>query len=180
MKKVVLFLADGFEEVEALTSVDLLRRAGIDLKTMAIQDLAVQGAHGIEVKADLLFDPEYIKTCDAMILPGGMPGTKNLQEHKGLEKELLEFAKEKKIIAAICAAPMVMGRLGLLKGRKACCHPGYEENLLGAQLEDGLVSVDENYVTSRGVGTAIAFALRLIEILKDKETADQVKESIVY
>lgn len=181
MKKIGVFFANGFEEVEALTVVDLCRRGGIDVKMVAAgESLNVIGRTNIEIKTDILFDETTIENYDGLILPGGMPGTTNLLEHSQLCKALCDFNSKGRLVAAICAAPMVLGKLGILRGKKACCYPGMEEYLEGAQIEDGLVSIDGNVITSRGVGTAIAFSLAIIEMLEDKNTAEEVRKSIVY
>ncbi|MEA5084407.1 MAG: DJ-1 family glyoxalase III [Lachnospiraceae bacterium] len=181
MKKIGVFFANGFEEVEALTVVDLCRRGGIDVKMVAVSEcLNVIGRSDIEIRTDILFNEKIIANFDGLILPGGMPGTNNLMEHRGLCKALCDFNSKGKLVAAICAAPMVLGKLGILRGKKACCYPGMEEYLEGAQIEDGLVSVDGNVITSRGIGTAIAFSLAIIEMLEDENTAEEVRKSIVY
>lgn len=181
MKKIAVFFANGFEEVEALTVVDLCRRGGIEVNMVSIDDsLNVVGRTNIEVKTDMLYDEKIVANYDGLILPGGMPGTRNLMAHKGLCAMLWDFNCKGKLVAAICAAPMVLGTLGILKGKKACCYPGMEEYLEGAEVDDGVVSKDGNVITSKGVGTAIAFSLAIIEKLEDKRTADEVKESIVY
>lgn len=181
MKKIGVFFANGFEEVEALTVVDLCRRGGIDVKMVAVgESLNVIGRTNIEIKTDILFDETTITNYDGLILPGGMPGTNNLMENKGLCEALRDFSNKGRLVAAICAAPMVLGKMGILRGKRACCYPGMEEYLEGAQIEDGLVSIDGNVITSRGVGTAIAFSLAIIEMLEDKNTAEEVRKSIVY
>lgn len=181
MKKVCVFFAEGFEEVEALTVVDLLRRAEIETTMVSISDeLQVVGAHKIDIKADKTFDElDYSKT-DMVILPGGMPGTKNLSEHKGLVKLLKEFNDENKWIGAICAAPSVLGMNGILKGKTATCYPGFEDKLEGATFVTDEVSVCDHVITSRGLGTAIEFSLAIIAHLETKEKANKIKESIIY
>ncbi|MGE4214105.1 MAG: DJ-1 family glyoxalase III [Anaerotignaceae bacterium] len=181
MKKIGVFFANGFEEVEAITVVDLCRRGGIEVKMVSVgESLNVIGRTNIEIKTDMLFDEKTVADCDGLILPGGMPGTSNLMAHTGLCQALCDFNSKGKLVAAICAAPMVFGKLGILSGKKACCYPGMEEYLEGAQVEEGLVSKDGNVITSRGIGTAIAFSLAIIEMLEDKRTAEEVRKSIVY
>ena len=181
MKKACIFLADGFEEIEGLTVVDILRRAGVEVKMVSIMEgTEIHGAHGIKVSADEQFDTADFTTADLLVLPGGMPGTLHLGEHAGLQKLLLSFHEEKKNIAAICAAPSVLGKLGILKGRKACCYPSFEEKLEGAEPVFEPVVQDGHVVTSRGMGTAIPFALKLTEILCGKKTAEEVKKSIIF
>lgn len=177
---VYLFMADGFEEVEGLTVVDLVRRAGIELKTVSVMGrIEVTGAHGIEVKADCLFE-DMKEPAEMMILPGGVPGTPNLKAHKGLQQLICKSAEQGIYLAAICAAPTVYGELGLLKGKKATCYPGLENGLLGAEVVYDNVAADGNFITSRGVGTAIDFSLKLVEVLKNKAEADKIAKAIVY
>lgn len=181
MAKVCVFLAEGFEEVEGLTVVDLLRRAGEEVIMVSIgASLEVSGSHGIKVMADKLFEEVNYENVDMLVLPGGMPGTLHLGEHEGLTKLLVQFDKEKKKVAAICAAPGVLGANKILEGRKATCYPGCEEKLKGAILSEEAVVRDKNVTTSRGVGTAIAFALELISQLEGEVKAHQIKKSIVY
>lgn len=181
MKKVYLFLAEGFEEVEALTTVDLLRRAGIDLKTVSVTgSIEVNGAHGIKVYADELFEKADFSIPDMLILPGGNPGWMNLEKHASLMEKIDYFANNGKWVAAICGAPSILGRRGLLKGKKACVYPGMEGDLLGAKPNERTVNVDGNIITSRGVGTAIDFSLAIIAELVDKKTAAKISSSIVY
>lgn len=181
MAKVCVFLAEGFEEVEGLTVVDLLRRAEEEVIMVSIgESLEVSGSHGIKVMADKLFEEVNYENVDMLVLPGGMPGTLHLGEHEGLTKLLVQFDKEKKKVAAICAAPGVLGANKILEGRKATCYPGCEEKLKGAILSEEAVVRDKNVTTSRGVGTAIAFALELISQLEGEVKAHQIKKSIVY
>lgn len=181
MKKVNVFLADGFEEIEGLTVVDLLRRAGIEVEMVSIMDRKkVTGSHGIVVKADKKFQKDACRECDMLVLPGGLPGTDHLRAHKGLRKLIKEFYKEDKWLAAICAAPTVFGELGLLEGKKATCYPAMEEGLIGAEVvKDGAVT-DGHIITGRGMGVSAEFALQIVEALLDKETADKLAEQVVY
>lgn len=181
MKYVCVFLADGFEEIEALTVVDVLRRAGVRVDTVSISgDELVQGAHWIGVKADKVFEEVSISKADMLVLPGGMPGTKNLQKHHGLEELLRAYDKEEKWIGAICAAPSILGELGMLDGRKACCYPSFEEKLTGAEVVQEPAVADGHIITGRGMGTAIPFALKLAEVLVGVEKAEQIRESILF
>ena len=181
MKKVSIFLAEGFEEVEGLTAVDLLRRAGAEVTMAAVgESLDVTGSHGIQVKADRLLDVEEERKADLLVLPGGQPGTRNLNGCSVLLELLKEFDQEGKKIAAICAAPTVLGGAGLLEGRKATCYPSCEDGLKGAEVCKDRVAVDGHIITSRGVGTAIPFALSLIEQLYNKEKAEEIRKSIIY
>lgn len=179
MSKVNVYLADGFEEVEGLTVVDLLRRAGIETDMVSIMGRKeITGARKIPVLADKLFEEQ--DDPDVIVLPGGMPGTLHLKAHEGLADLIRKANKDGKLLAAICAAPTIYGEMGLLEGKNATCYPGMEDKLLGANWQEQSVVVDGNFVTSRGVGTAIAFALTLVTILKDEETAKSLANSIVY
>lgn len=182
---IAVFMADGFEEIEAITTIDILRRGGLKVITVSINEtLKVNGAHGITIMADTTFhqwmgnDP--YNELQAVILPGGMPGTKNLAAYKPLSELLLRVSGAKIIIGAICAAPMVLGGLNLLNGKKATCYPGFEEDLIGAEHSLDPVVVDLPYVTSRGAGTAFAFGLKLVELLKDKQTAEILSSGMIY
>jgi 4-methyl-5(b-hydroxyethyl)-thiazole monophosphate biosynthesis len=178
--KVYVHFANGFEEIEALTVVDILRRAGIHTETVSVSgDFMVTGAHGVPVQTDILFDEADYENCSMIVLPGGMPGTTNLATHEGLTQKIKEFANSKKWIAAICAAPMVLGELGLLKGKTAVIYPGMEENLINAKIGRNNVEIDEMVITSKGPGTAIEFALTLVKVLKDMSTVNQLKSAML-
>ena len=180
MKKVFLHLAEGFEEVEALAAADILRRGGIDTVLVSVTgNKTVKGGHDIKVEADALFEEVDYGEADMLVLPGGGLGTQNLKAHQGLSEKLLEFNSQKKWLAAICAAPSVLGRLGLLKGKTAVCYPGVEEELEGAVIGIGPVEVSEHIITSRGVGTALEFGLKLVEVLSGSEKALSVRKSIL-
>ena len=181
MASTMIFLADGFEEIEGLMVVDLLRRAKLNIEMVSITgDIMVTGSHGITVKADALLEDADFSKADAFVLPGGMPGTRNLQSHSLLNEELKKANEAGKLLCAICAAPLVLGANHILEGKNACCYPGFEEELLGAITNENPVTHDGNTITSRGLGTAIAFAAEIITTLCDKETANQVLESIIY
>lgn len=178
---VYVFLANGFEEIEALTAVDLLRRANIQVKTVSImEDKLVYGSHGIGVEADILFKEGLYDKCAMLVLPGGMPGTTNLCNHRELNEELKHFYEAGKPIAAICAAPMVLGRGGLLAGHEATIYEGMEEELVGAVGRDEKVVVSGNIITSKGPSTAMDFSLSLIEYLKGTECAEAVAAELLY
>ncbi|MBU3839718.1 MAG: DJ-1/PfpI family protein [Candidatus Ruminococcus intestinipullorum] len=182
MKQVSVFLAEGFEEIEALTVTDLLRRAGINVQNVSVTgQRIVKGSHQIGVETDALFEEMDFTNMDMLVLPGGMPGTLNLQKHEGLETLLKQFYLDKKYLAAICAAPTVLGAWGFLENRKACCYPSMEEQLKAKEvIQNQEVVVDEMVITSRGLGTAIPFALKLIELLCGNEKAEEIGKSIVY
>ena len=181
MANTAIFLAEGFEEIEGLMVVDMLRRAGVTVDMVSISDsLQVVGSHAIGVTADKLIKDIDFGAYDLLVLPGGMPGTIHLGECKTLCDEVVKAYENGKKIAAICAAPTVFGKLGLLNGKMACCYPGMEEQLTGAETTTSSVTVDGNIITSRGLGTALDFALTLIEELIDKETADKLAAAVVY
>ncbi len=181
MKKVCVFLADGFEEIEGLTVVDILRRAGVETETVSVMGRKqINGSHGIRVEADKLFEEADVADADMLVLPGGMPGTLNLKAHEGLKEQIIAFDRAGKNIAAICAAPSVLGALGLLKGKKACAYPSFEDQLDCAEVLQVPEVTDGNITTGRGMGAAIPFALELTAILCGKEKAEEIKESIVY
>jgi len=181
MAKVYIFLADGFEEIEGLTVVDLLRRAKIEILMVSVTgNLEVIGSHHIKVKADCLFEHTDFSDGDMLVLPGGMPGTKNLAEHEGLDQLLKSFHADNKGLSAICAAPSVLGSKGLLKGRKAICYPGYEDTLLGAEIENKTVVTDGKFITSKGMGTSIDFSLAIIESLSGADEAKKIAKAIQY
>ena len=180
MKKVYVFLAEGFEEMEAVTPVDLLRRVNVDAKFVSITgSKAVTGAHGITYMADLLFE-EIEEDADMLVLPGGMPSTTNLMAHEGLAELLVKQYDSHKWVAAICAAPMVLGALGIVMGRFATIYPGMEEYLVGADISTEEVVVSGNVITSRAPGTAIPFALKLVEVLVSESYAEHLKKEIVF
>ena len=175
---IYVFLAEGFEEIEALTPVDMLRRAGLDVKTVAVGDSnTVIGAHGIPVVADMN-EKEY---CDCnpsvIILPGGMPGTTNLENSAVVSVALIEAASRGSLICAICAAPSILGITGLLKGRRATCFPGFEEYLDGAIVVDERVVRDGNVITSKGMGCAAEFSHAIIDAILGNDKANEVIKS---
>ena len=181
MKKIGIFMADGCEEIEGLTVVDVVRRAGITIDMISITGKKeVAGAHGITFAADVLAEEADFDSYDGIVLPGGMPGTLNLGKHEIVKKVITSYAAGGKLTAAICAAPSVLGENGILEGKHAVSYPGFEEKLLGAKVGAEKVAVDGNIITSRGMGTAIDFALKLTEILFDREKAEELAASIIY
>lgn len=181
MSKVYIFLAEGFEEIEGLTVVDLLRRAEIDIQMVSMTGKKkVMGAHGINVEADELYEMVEIEEADMLVLPGGMPGTKNLMFHSDFCWQLKKHYETGKAVAAICAAPTILGENGMLEGRRAVCYPGFEEDLKGATIETLEVVTDGNVITSRGLGTAIEFAAAIITYFAGEEKAKEIKESVIY
>ncbi len=181
MKESYVFLAEGFEEIEALTVVDILRRVNIAVKTVSITgEYKVTGSHNITVTADKLISNLKLNDAALLVLPGGMPGTLNLKECEPLMDMVKQFAQTNRRIAAICAAPTILGSLGLLEGKKACCYPGMEGQLQGAKVLKDEVVTDGNITTSRGMGTAIPFALELVRIFDSATEAGALKNKIVY
>jgi len=178
---VYVHFAEGFEEIEALSIVDLLLRAGIDTETVSVTGhLPVTGAHGVKIVTDILFEDAVYSDCECIVLPGGMPGATNLDGHEGLKEKILSFHNQGKKLAAICAAPLVFGHAGVLEGKKATCYPGFEQELEGAEIMTDAVVSDQGVITSRGPATAIPFALALIEAMKGKDIADGIASDILY
>lgn len=181
MSKVLIFMAEGHEEIEALTVVDLLRRAGIEIDMVSITgNKRVPGSHGIMTVCDKLIEQVNFDSADMLVLPGGMPGTLNLELCEPLMDQVHGFNTSKKGLAAICAAPTVFGKAGLLQGKKATCYPGMEGDLLGANVSTDAVCHDGHIITSRGLGTAIPFALEIIKTFQGDAAADKIAKSVVY
>ena len=178
---IAVFFANGYEEIEALTVVDLTRRAGIETWMVSVtEEKKVTGSHGIEVTMDKTMEEIDFDKVEMIVLPGGMPGTINLEACKPLMERVKEFDKCGKYISAICAAPTVFGHLGLLKGRKACCYPGMEEGLEEAEVVYETTAVSDHILTGRGMGTAIDFGLEIIARFQTKEAAEEMAKKIVY
>ena len=181
MKKIVVFLADGFEEIEGLTTVDMCRRAGIDVTTVSIKEsLDIMGSHSIPLRADKLFDDVDFDEIDMLVLPGGLKGTENLEASDKVADILKKFASEKKFISAICAAPRVLGGLGLLEGQKATCYPGNEGKLKGAELSADKAVISNNFTTGKGMGGSIEFASAIITQLLGAEKAREIEKQIQF
>ena len=181
MSKVLCCFAPGLEECEGLVSVDLLRRAGIDVTIASVwEERRVVGAHGVAIECDALLTEVDCSGFDALLLPGGMPGTENLFESEIVRALASDYAEAGRIVAAIGAAPTVLGRLGILKNRRATCYPGCEDKLFAAEHVDADVVRDGNIITGRALGAAIPFALEVIAALEGPEKAQTVKSSIVY
>lgn len=176
---VYVFLADGFEEVEALTPVDYLRRSGIDVKTVGITGKTVTGSHNIPVICDIEGEnAELNEHLQGIVLPGGMPGTLNLEKSETVQNAIKYCMDNNKLVCAICAAPSILGHLNILKGKKAICFPGFEKDLYGAEIADAFAVTDGNIITAKGAGSAIEFAFEIIKYLKDEETAKKIKSSV--
>lgn len=181
MSKVYIFLADGFEDIEGLTVVDLMRRAGIEITTVSVKDTKeVTTAHGITLLTDRLFKNTDFSGGDMLVLPGGMPGTVNLGAYEPLIELLKNYYTEGKKIAAICAAPSIFAKLGFLKGRRATSYPSFLDQQSGAVITEDPVVTDGNVTTSRGLGTAIDFALSLITQLLGEKKAEEIADSVLY
>lgn len=180
MKKAIVFLATGFEETEAVGTIDVLRRGGIETKIVSITgELTVTGAHGIQVTAERLFNEAGYPHYDALVLPGGMPGANHLNAYEPLKKELISYYEQHKIVAAICAAPIVFGGLGFLKGRKATCYPSFEPALTGATVTGEAVVTDDHVITGKGPGFVFQFGLAIVEALKGKAVAEEVAAGLL-
>lgn len=177
---IAVHLAEGFEEIEAISIIDVLRRAGFSVRIVSVTgNQQVKGAHEIVVQADKLFEELDYNLIDMLILPGGMPGTRNLQAHQGLRDRIKEFHKNNKPLGAICAAPLVLGDLGILKGKKATCYPGFEEELKGAQVTGNAVEKDGNIITGKGAGVAIDFAIEITAMLKTRSFAEELRAKLI-
>ena len=181
MAKVYAFLAEGLEEVECLAVVDVLRRSGVEVTMVSVSGRKeVTGAHGIRLMADALFEEADPDQADVLFLPGGMPGTNNLREHQGLREAIERANKQGRRVAAICAAPSVLGAMGLLKGRTATCYPGFEEQLTGVSYTSQGVVTDGNITTGRGLGYALDLGLELIRLLQGPQQAQKIAAAIQY
>lgn len=180
MKKAFVFLATGFEEVEATGTIDVLRRGGIETTVVSITgNRTVSGAHGIELVAGKLFEEVDFTGADALVLPGGMPGSNNLNAHEPLKRLLKRHFDEDKLVAAICAAPLVLGGLGMLKGKRAICYPGFELELTGAIITDEPAVIDGNVITGKGPGLVFDFALAIVKVLNGKPVAEEVASGLL-
>ncbi|MDR1679665.1 MAG: DJ-1/PfpI family protein [Prevotellaceae bacterium] len=180
MHTLYLFLAQGFEETEAVATLDVLRRAGLNTITVSITDSRkVTGAHHITVEADALFDECDFTNGAMLILPGGMPGTRNLQAFAPLSKLIMDYYSNGKYLAAICAAPVILGNMHLLRNTEAICYPGYEEELAGAVLSKQSVVRSGKIITAKGAGVALQFGLKIVETLIGKEKADEIAEAMI-
>lgn len=182
MKKIILFLADGFEEVEAFTTVDYLRRMDLKVSTVSIsEDLKVKGAHDIVVLADkTISEIDSVEDYHAVVIPGGLPGATNLRDSKRVIELVQEMDRSKKLLAAICAGPIVFEKADVIKGKALTSYPGFEDQLgSGAYKEDSVVK-DGNMITSRGPALAVNFAIEIVDYLLGKEKAEELKEDILY
>ncbi len=179
-KKVIIVLAEGFEEIEAVTVIDILRRAGIETIVAGLEDLSVQGSHGITLAADIRLE-EAGADFDACVFPGGMPGSTHLGCSEKVQELIQKMHQEKKIIAAICASPaLLLTPTGILKKKKATCYPGMQKHFeRDTSYTTNDVEIDENIITSRGPATALAFGLAIVEKLIGKETVGKIKKDVL-
>lgn len=181
MAKVYVFLANGFEDVEALIPVDVLRRGGVEVVTVSVAGTKmVETAHRVRIEADRLFDECDFSDADLLMLPGGMPGASNLNAHEGVRQALLTQHTAGRRVAAICAAPLVLGGLGILRGKRATCYPGFEQTLEGATYTGDLCTVDGNVTTGEGPAAAFPFAYALLSQLVNEQTAQQIAVGMRY
>ena len=173
---VYVFLADGFEDIEALAPIDILRRANAEVRTVGVTGKEVTSSHGVTVKTDIsVSDIKLDSDLELIVLPGGMPGTLNLEASKGVQNAIDFCAANDKYIAAICAAPSILGHKGLLKGKKAVCFPGFEKDLIGAETCSDLVVKDGKFITGKGPGACIEFGLKLAEVIVSAEASMNIK-----
>lgn len=178
---IYVFLADGFEETEAITPVDLLRRAKKDVVTVGVGKNTVTGSHKVTVLTDTTTDKITLDdSLEMIVLPGGMPGTLNLEADETVQKAIDFCVRNNKFIGAICAAPSILGHKGLLKGKKAVCYTGFEKELTGAAIAESPAVADGNIITSKGAGTAVDFGLKLIEVLDSEALSNQIKSAILF
>lgn len=171
-----MFLANGFEETEALATLDVLRRAEIEIETVGVTGKTVIGSHSIPVVADIEIDEIDINAVDGVVLPGGMPGTTNLQNSKTVLDCVMAAYNNNKPVCAICAAPSVLGQLGILNGKNATCFPGFEDKLIDAKLQNVGVVADGNVVTAKGAGVSLEFGFKITELVKGKDVSDKLRE----
>ncbi len=173
------FLADGFEEVEAIATIDMIRRAGLELKTVGVDNKLINGAHGIKVECDCVQDEIILDNkLQAVILPGGMPGTLNLEKSEAVQNAIDYAASKNILVCAICAAPSILGHKGLLKSRKAIAYPGFEKDLEGAIISENHIVCDGNIITAKGAGVAVDFGLEVVSALSGADKAEEIRRSI--
>jgi 4-methyl-5(b-hydroxyethyl)-thiazole monophosphate biosynthesis len=180
MNKLYVFLASGFEETEALGTLDVLKRAGFEVVSVSVTgNREVTGSHNITVVADIIFNDTDFSDGQMLILPGGMPGARNLQAHDGLGKLLRQYAETGKFIGAICAAPKVLGHLGLLNGKKATCYPGFENELTGATIVSDNIVRDGTLITAKGPAFSLHFGLEITKALRGEDLAQKVADGML-
>lgn len=175
---IYMFLAEGFEEIEALATLDVMRRAGINIKTVGVTGKYVTGSHNITVESDLDLNEITTEDLKGVILPGGLPGTTNLEKCPKVIEYVMYSANNKKLVAAICAAPSVLGHLNLLEGKNATCFPGFETELLGANATGDYVVCDGNFITGRGAGAAVDFGLEIVKYFKGADFSNDLRKTM--
>lgn len=175
---VYVFLADGFEIIEALSPVDMMRRAGIEVKTVGVTGEYVVSSCGVKVAADILPKDVDIDSAEAVVVPGGLPGVPNLEASDFVKECLVKAANSGKFVCAICAGPSLLGKLGLLKGKEAIVYPGYEQCLEGTNISKDYVVRDGNFITARGAGVSVDFGLEIVAALNGREASDKVRKTI--
>lgn len=181
MAKVYEFIANGSEEIEALTVIDVLRRGGVDAKTVSITGSEyVECSHGVVIKCGTTIEAADLSDADFLLLPGGLPGATNLLEHEGVREAIMRQATDGKKVGAICAAPMILGDLGLLRGKKATCYPGFEKYLDGAEYTADIFTVDGNIITGCGPAATLPYSFAILEMLTDHDTAEGLKEGMMF
>ena len=180
MKAVCIFLAEGFEEMEAMFPLDVMRRGGLNVKTVSVTgEKTVVSSHQVPIVADMLFEDLKEEDVEMVVLPGGLPGATNLDAHEGLGKLIMTFAEAGRPLSAICAAPLVYGKRGLLKGKKVTCYPGFEKYLEGAEYTAALVEKDGNFITGKGPGAAMAFSFAIAEKYVGAEKVTELKQGMM-
>ena len=177
---VCIFLADGFEEMEAIIPRDILKRGRVDVFTVGVTGETVTSAYGLKIKTDMTIDDVSVSKLEGIILPGGMPGTTNLEQSEKLKNIITHCNDDKIMIGAICAAPSILGKMGILDGKLACCYPGFEKYLKGAKISEDKVAKADNIITSKGPGTAIEFGFALLDYIKGDHFSDTVKNGMIY
>ncbi|MGM0411398.1 MAG: DJ-1 family glyoxalase III [Bacillota bacterium] len=179
MKKVMVPLAEGFEEIEAITNIDVLKRAGIEVITAGLGSKEIEGDHGIKIETDMLLDEVDLDDLEAIVLPGGMPGAENLKNSDKLLWLISELAERENLVAAICAAPMVLDKAGVLKNKKATSYPGFDKEMPSCEYVEERVVRDHNVITGRGPGVAMEFALEVVRYLVGYEKVEELKEEML-
>lgn len=181
MAKVYEFLANGFEEIEALAPIDILRRGGVEALTVSVTGSDfVETAHGVTLKADLKIEDVDLSVADMLLLPGGLPGATNLNDHAGVRAALQKQAEAGRRIGAICAAPLVLGSLGLLQGKKATCYPGFEKYMTGATYTAELFTEDGNIITGEGPAATLPYAYQILSYFVGPEKTAEIEEGMMY
>ena len=181
MAKVYEFIANGSEEIEALTVVDVLRRAGVDIQTVSItgtKDAVL--SHGVKIECDTTIEQCTLDDADMLLLPGGLPGATNLNEHEGVRNAMLKQYQSGKKVGAICAAPLVLGSLGILQGKKATCYPGFEDQMTGAEYTAEVFTIDGNIITGCGPAATLPYSYAILEMLGYAQEAAALKEGMMF